>query len=135
MGSLGCLDELIKDDTYSVLGILLYATSGNPRYSLLNELVYLMDNRSFVNFLKYFEGQTIQVPTLAETQDALRFLLYFQYKEVEGLSAHEALDKAGIPRSKAKLTTMRLDRFKRELESKDYQLGGIQNVVKNAKVQ
>jgi hypothetical protein len=129
------LDYLLKDDTYSILGILLYATSGNPRYSLLNELVYLMDNRSFVNFLKYYEGQTIQVPTLEETQEALRFLLYFQYAEIEGLGHYAAMDKAGIPRCKGKLVMTRLKQFKEELESKNYQIGGIQNVVKNAKVQ
>ena len=132
---MGSLDALLKDDTYSVLGILLYATTGDPHYSLLNELVYLLDNRSFINFLKYYEGQTLKVPTLEETQEALQLLLYYQYTEIDHLPNHEALDKAGLPRNKQRLATIRTEKFKKELESKNYQLGGIRNVVKNAKLQ
>lgn len=124
------LKKLNKDETYSMLGLLLYASANNPDYSLLHELAYLLDNKSFVRFLKYFEGQTIQVPTIEETQKAIKLLMLYQYYTIEGMDWNVALDKAGFTPDEMYSARTSLDYFVQDLEKCDYKLGGIKNVCK-----
>lgn len=126
------LNYLAKDDTYSMLAILLFATSGNPKYATLNELVYLLDNRSFINLMKYYEGQTIKIPSIEETTKALKLLLLYQYYEVEGMDWELALKKAGYDTDKFSSLSARtsLQHFREKMGSKKYRIGGIKNVVK-----
>lgn len=124
------LDVCGLEDTYSMLGIMLYASSGNPEYSTFNELAYLLDNRSFVNLLKYYEGQTIKIPTMEETRKALRTLLLYQYYYVDGMDWNIALRKSGFSVDEGCKARVFVTKFKKELERKNYQTGGIQNVVK-----
>lgn len=132
MGKL--LESLNKDDTYSMLGLLLYASSDNPRYALLNELAYILDNKSFVNFIKYFEGQTIQIPSIEEIQMSLKVLMLYQYYYIEEMSWEEAITKAGFLPSESIYARSNLIKFVQELESNDYKLGGIRNVAKGFKL-
>lgn len=128
------LNNLSRDETYSMLCLLLFASANNPNYSLLHELAYIMDSKSFVKFLKYFEGQTIQIPPLEEIQRAIKTLMLYQYYHVEKMEWHEALTKVGFSLDESYLARTYLTYFIRDLEEHDYKLGGIRNVLKDGKV-
>lgn len=122
--SLSCLN---KDDTYSMMLMMLYASNDNPRYSTLSELAYILDHDSFIKFIKYYEGQTIEVPTLQQTIDSLRLLMLFQYYKVEKKEWHEAIRLSGFPDSESFSAKHKLDKFCNQLERYDCKLGGILN--------
>ena len=126
-------DNLKKDEIYSVMCLMLYATSNNPKFATLNELVYLTDRKSFLNILKYFEGQTIQIPTVEESQLALRLLLIYHYYRVEKMEWNEVLEKVEIPKSQSSEYLNRLIAFENKIKDIDYQTGGIKNVIDGLK--
>lgn len=118
---------LDKQDTYSVALLLLYASSDNPRFSTLNELIYILDYDSFMKFMKYFEGQTIQVPTMKEMTNSLRLLMLFQYSKVDKMSWHEALKLSGFSPDESYSAKHKLDRLCSQLDRFNYKLGGLIN--------
>lgn len=120
---------LDQEDTYSMILMLLCASSDNPQYTIINELAYLLDHDSFVNFIKYFEGQTIKIPTFKEIIDALNILLLFQYYKVEGKDWHESLKLVGIETDvkSSYSAKFKLDRFCARLNKYNYKLGGLLN--------
>lgn len=126
------LKYLSKENTYSILGVMLYAASNNPNYALLNELAYLLDNQSFVNLLKYFEGQTITFPTWGETDRALKTLLVHQYYRIEGNSWKRSLELAGFAESESRVASTLLQNFERILGTRDFRKGGLRNVIKGS---
>ena len=119
------LEKLNKEDTYSTMMLLLFASCGNPKYALLNELSYLMDNKSFVNFLRYYEGQVIQIPTMDEINKALRMLMLYQYHYIEKKPWDESCKLVGLSSRENSGTKSALEMFVKELEANDYKLGGI----------
>lgn len=119
------LEKLNKEDTYSTMMLLLFASCGNPKYALLNELSYLMDNKSFVNFLRYYEGQVIQIPTMDEINKSLRILMLHQYHNIEKKSWEESCRLVGLSSRECSGMKTALDKFVAELEANDYKLGGI----------
>lgn len=123
-------DKLGKEDTYSMMCILLFAMSDNPWYSTLNELAYLLDSRGFINILKYYEGQTITIPTLEESKIALRILLLYQYYKVEKNTWEKALEMSGFSQEESSKAKMYLTHFLDKLGEYDYKEGGIKNVFK-----
>lgn len=91
------LDELNKKDIYSLILFVLYKLKDNPEYSILSELIYLLDNDSFIRFLKYFEGQTITVPKISELKSILDSLLFYERKLNSELSDNEIFEQLDIP--------------------------------------
>lgn len=119
------LETLNKEDTYSMMLMLLYASTDNPRYSTLSELSYILDHDNFIKFIKYYEGQTIEIPTLSSMSDSLRVLMLFQYYKVENLSWHESLKKSGFDLSETISARHKLDKFISQLNKYNYRLGGL----------
>ena len=119
------LEFLDMNDTYSLALLLLYASSDNPRFSTLSELVYILDHKSFINFMKYFEGQTIQIPTIKEMSDSLKLLMLFQYSKVEKLDWHEALNRSGFSRDESISARTKLGMLCDNLKKYNYRLGGL----------
>lgn len=126
-------DNLKKEDTYSLMCLLLYASSGDPKYSTLNELAYLTDSKSFMNILKYYEGQTITIPTLEESKRALQILLIIYYTNNEGVPFSKAVEMAGVRPEDEKTIAMEIYHFEKRLEKMNYKSGGIKNVFKELK--
>lgn len=122
MDSFNFLD---KEDTYSMALLMLYASSDNPRFSTLSELVYLLDSNSFKNFIKYYEGQTIQVPTAKEIQDSLRLLILFQHSKVEKMEWHEALRESGFSQEESISARTKLGMMCDNIRKYHYRLGGL----------
>jgi hypothetical protein len=125
------LSELNKEDTYSIMLLLLYLSTDNPRYSTLSELSYILDHDSFLNFIKFYEGQTIEVPTIQQTTDSLRLLILYQYYKVDNMDWHESLKLSGFTASESVSVKHKLNRFCNQLEKYGCKLGGIVNGIKN----
>jgi len=121
------LSILNKDDTYSMMMLLLYANSDNPKMSLLNELIYVLDHDSFIKFITLFEGQTIEIPPIEQMVDSLRLLQLFQLHKVEKIGWHEALVQAGFSVEDSISAKHKLDKFCNQLETKNYRLGSLLN--------
>lgn len=119
------LSSLNKEDTYSMMLMLLYASNDNPRYSTLSELAYVLDHENFLNFIKYYEGQTIEIPSMDVIEDSLRVLMLFQYYKRENMDWTEAIHKAGFSSSESMSAKHKLDRFLANLDRYDYRLGGL----------
>lgn len=119
-------DVLNKQDTYAMTMLLLIASSDNPRYSTLNELPFIIDDiDQLKKFLKYYEGQTIEIPPLKDITDSLRILALFQYYIIEKQEWHEALASAGFNEEDTYMAKIKLNAFKNQLEKFDYKLGGL----------
>lgn len=70
---------LDEKETFLLSLILLVHMNEDDRYKDISELIFLFDNyKGFKQFIKYYEGKTIQVPTVREVKRALRLLEAFQ---------------------------------------------------------
>lgn len=119
------LNEMLnKKDIYSMALMLLYTVKDDPGYSTISELIFILDHKNFLDFIKYFEGQTIKVPTIDELSDAIKVLLLYQYNKVEGISWKESMELAGIPESDSKESKKILRKFSKHLEDNNYKIGG-----------
>lgn len=119
------ISQIMKEDVYSLMMVLLYASDDNPRYSAINELAYLLDKDSFLNFIKFYEGQTIKVPTMDELKLSLQVLLLFQYYKIEKQDWHEALKNAGFAPEETFFAKRKLTKFVEYIDNHNLKLGGI----------
>lgn len=68
-----------EEETFMLSLILLAHMHEDDKYKNLSELIFLFDNyKGFKQFLKYYEGMTIEVPTIKELKQSLRLLALFQ---------------------------------------------------------
>lgn len=114
------LSKFNEPDIYSVLCSYLYEFKSVPEYSTLCELVYLLDSKSFTNLIKYFEGQTITIPTREEFRSCIRVLLLFQYFEIEKKPWKESLQAAGFQSSEGKAAQNQLAKLKSVIQEYNY---------------
>jgi hypothetical protein len=121
MASVSDLISKIKEqEAYSILCCYLYEYRDIPEYSILCELAYLLDSKSFVNLIKYFEGQTITFPTKEEFQSGIRTLLLLKYTDIDKLSWQESLKKAGFQSSEGRTAHNKLDKLKDTLKKYNF---------------
>lgn len=92
------LEELDKEDIYSLILFTFYKLKDISEYSILGELVYLLDHKSFTNFLSYFEGQTIKVPKISDLTNIVNALLFYERKMNSNSSDDEILASLDIPK-------------------------------------
>lgn len=70
---------LNEKETFLLSLIILAHMREDKKYHKLSELIYLFDNyKGFKQFIKFYEGQTIEVPSSLEVKQALRLLDLFQ---------------------------------------------------------
>lgn len=91
------LEELDKQDIYSLILFTLYRLKDVSEYSVLGELVYILDEDSFARFLSYFEGQTIKVPKIQDLKDIVNALLFYERKTNSDKSDEDILKELNIP--------------------------------------
>lgn len=77
-----------SQDVYSVIFLLIWMLKDDPKYSLINDLIYTLDEKNFINFIQVFQGTTIKVPTLDEVELVFKSFLYYQLKYVESRSSY-----------------------------------------------
>lgn len=114
------VSEIIKDmskqDVYSIVMSFLFDLKNDPKYTLLSELCYIMDEKSFTNFIECFEGMTIKVPTKKELSELIQVLRLFQLYEVEGRPWKDAVIEVGLDSSSGKMAKNNVNRLKRTFE-------------------
>lgn len=75
---------LNEKETFLLSLILLVHMNDDEKYHNLSELIFLFDNyKGFKQFIKYYEGQTIEVPTYKELKQSLRLLDLFQKVKID----------------------------------------------------
>lgn len=82
---------LDKADTYSILMSALYASTKDPSYLLLSDLIFVLDEKNLKKFLTLFEGQTITVPSIDELNKMLIALSLYAYCDIDGIPINEVL--------------------------------------------
>lgn len=93
------LDRKIKrilneEETFMLSLIMLSHLHNDEKYSELSELIFLFDNyKGFKQFIKYYGGKTIQVPTVTELKQCLRLLELFQKVEIDKKDFKECYEK------------------------------------------
>lgn len=91
------LEELDKQDIYSLILFILYRLKDVSEYSVLGELVYILDEDSFARFLSYFDGQTIKVPKIQDLKDIVNALLFYERKTNSDKGDEDILKELNIP--------------------------------------
>lgn len=71
------LNELDTIDVYSLALFILYKLQGDSKYSTLSELVYLLDKNELFDFINYYSGMTITIPTKEELKSVFDVLLVY----------------------------------------------------------
>ena len=77
------LEEMSQEDIYSLLLFALFKLKDIPEYLTLSELSYILDNKNFINFIEYYGGMTIKVPTRDEFKLIIDALLIYQFVNIE----------------------------------------------------
>lgn len=90
------LNELSKDDIYSLLLFTLYKMRDIPEYLTLTELSYIIDGESLNRFLSYFGGMTLTIPKSRDLRLVVKALMLYQYVNIEKESFEEALKAVSV---------------------------------------
>lgn len=86
---------LDKKETYALMLSAIYASEADPSYRLLSDLMYILDDQMFKEFLTLFEGQTITIPTMSQLTEMLKALTIYTYKDIQGLEWKEVAKLVG----------------------------------------
>ena len=89
------LKKLNTPEIYSLILFSLYKLNDDPQYSTLSELPYLLDRQSLLNFLQYYGGLTIKIPTIRELEILVYALSLHEKVCFSGQSFSEALASLG----------------------------------------
>ena len=90
------LEELNKEDLYSLMLFALYKLKDTPEYSTLSELVYILDKESLFNFLNFYGGLTITIPTMYDLKKMVYALILYQQVNIEGNDLQSTLRKINV---------------------------------------
>ena len=85
---------LNEKETFLLSLIMLVHMQDDEKYHDLTELIFLFDNyNEFKQFIKFYEGRTINIPTIVEVKQALRCLDLFQKVYIDNKSFDEYYEK------------------------------------------
>lgn len=84
-------DKLSREDVYSLLLFALYKVKDLPEYSTLGELAYILDKQSLLNFLDFYGGTTITIPTLNELKTLVSALILYEGVNLEHKSIRQVI--------------------------------------------
>lgn len=112
------LDHLSNEDAYALLFILMSKQKDKAPYSILSELAYILDKDSFLNFITYYGGTTITIPTADEFHKAARVLVLYNSYVTQGLSWKDSLSLAGYEEEETFTAKMELKHFQKALTEK-----------------
>lgn len=113
---------LNEEETFFLSLVLLSNMHENEKYQNLSELIFLFDNyKGFKQFIKFYEGTSINVPTIKELKQALRLLALFQKVKIDKCDfdrAYEQLKLKDLNLSKSYCMN-ELDSFTKYLKNND----------------
>ena len=77
------IENLNKEDIYSLMLFVLYKCNESDEFSSLSQLAYILDIKSMLKLCEFYGGQTIYIPTIDELRSLLDALLLYQMVEIE----------------------------------------------------
>ena len=88
---------LEEEETFMLSLILLAHMRDDDKYKNISELIFLFDNyKGFKQFIKFYEGQSIDIPTVLEIKQALRLLSLFQKVKIDGKDFNKAYESCKL---------------------------------------
>lgn len=87
---------LEKEDTLSLAMTMLYFISKDSNYETTGKLSLLLDQKSFLNFIRYYGGKIIRVPTFEQLSEMIKYVLIYQYHYIENLSWDDSIKQSGL---------------------------------------
>lgn len=96
------INKFKEEDIYSAMLYALYKLTKDPKYSVISELIYILNKDSFLNLCSIMGGCTITIPTIQELNNLTKSLLLYQYINIDKLSFEEALKSLNISSTEAK---------------------------------
>lgn len=98
-------NKMLKDiesseELYYVAMTTLFVLTDNKRYSTLADLISVLDQKNFTQFITCYEGQTITVPCKEQVTETMQILNLYYLCEVKGIEWSTALEKLEIPRDR-----------------------------------
>lgn len=107
--------------TYSQVMTLLFLLKDRPEYSHISHLVYVLDQDNFYNFIKYYGGTTIRVPTSQEISELVDVLVYYKSLRDKGVTKKEA--KSHLVNKYDGVVGKKYDELVKHLEEMDIEFG------------
>lgn len=98
------LELLNVNDVYSLILFIVFQLKKIPEYSTLSDLAYILDRKSFLNFIEYYGGTTITIPKMSEVNDIINALWIYQRVNIEGMDMTDAMKEIGIDKNKIEIT-------------------------------
>lgn len=115
------IDEILDEKETFLLSLMLLAHLYNDeKYHDLSELIFLFDSfKGFKQFIKYYEGKTIEVPSIGELSRTMRLLELFQKVKIDKQDFDEnyARLKLGETGLNKKYCQSEIDKFYKHLET------------------
>lgn len=90
------LENLKKEDLYSIALFTLYKLTDTKEYSIIGELPYVVNRKDLINLCTYFGGRTIRVPKLTELYSVFNMLSLYHYHMIENMPYDTAAKMVGI---------------------------------------
>jgi len=118
---------LNKKDTYSFLFSALYAADADPNYMLLSDLLYVLDEKTFKNFVSLFEGQTISVPSIDRISEMMIAIMIYTYHDVDKRPLDIVMKDLGLSVQSGTQGTSEYRKLKQLIKDKKVELGGMFN--------
>lgn len=89
------INKILNEEETFLLSLLLLAQMhDDEKYKNISDLMFLFDNyKGFKNFIKYYGGTTINVPSVVEIKQVLRLLNLFQFVEIDKRDFDKSYDK------------------------------------------
>lgn len=88
---------LNEEETFTLSLILLAQMHKDKKYEKLSDLMFLFGTyKEFKQFIKYFEGQTLDIPSNQELRQCLKLLLLFQKTYIDKKDLRLSYDKLNI---------------------------------------
>lgn len=102
-----------EKDAYAISLILLSILKDRPAYMTTSHLIMAVDRQNFDRLIDTFGGMTFTVPTRDEVNLALKSLLYFQLRYIQGRNQADSLKESGLTLEQMS----EVDRYYSEIES------------------
>ena len=118
---------LNKKDTYSFLFSALYAADADPNYMLLSDLLYVLDEKTFKNFVSLFEGQTISVLSIDRISEMMIAIMIYTYHDVDKRPLDIVMKDLGLSVQSGTQGTSEYRKLKQLIKDKKVELGGMFN--------
>lgn len=94
------LDKMKTVDVYNFLLFGLSLIKNDPKYSVLSEMIYILDKDTLLKLLEYYGGQTITIPTIDEMEEMVCALNIYQQVAFENGDLEEEIAKIPLYVSK-----------------------------------